>query len=373
MGYKERMISFKGMALEQFGKFLKMFSFTTLALATGLLAGKFVSGYTRADAVDSARPKATPGSATAVTAATRLSEHVEPAVIDPRAGDPTISARDFERMTKEIQRATWNFPGNAAIFIKNLESGQEWTHNANQMMTSASLIKVPVMIGVFEKIKKGELRLDQTVVLTKAARKSGSGHLKWRRNGERFTIRELLVEMMALSDNIAQEMLIQLVGLNFLQERFPAFGLTLTNITRQGLSLSPRTRVENYTTAREMGRLLENIYRKEKFGSESSEQMIELMKGAKYNDRLTKYLPRGWTVAHKTGLLRRACHDVGIVYSPAGNYIICVLTSAGPSYRTSKQFISKVGAITFRYFESPSADVASSSGAPSRPAFKRAS
>ena len=174
-------------------------------------------------------------------------------------------------------------------------------------------------------------------------------------------MRELLQEMMAVSDNIAQEMLIRAVGIDYLQARFPKYGLTMTNITRQGLSLAPRTRVENYTTAREMGILLDQIYGRKKFGEEASAEMIELMKGAKYNDRLTKHLPDGWVAAHKTGLLRRACHDVGIVYSPSGDYIICILTSNGPSYRIAKRFISKVAAISYKYFELPAAPLATSS------------
>ena len=66
--------------------------------------------------------------------------------------------------------------------------------------------------------------------------------------------------------------------------------------------------------------------------------------------RLAKGLPRGWEIAHKTGLLRKACHDVGIVFSPKGDYMICVLTSHDVTYKTAKRFIANVGRITFDYY-----------------------
>ncbi|OGS25461.1 MAG: hypothetical protein A3J70_07425 [Elusimicrobia bacterium RIFCSPHIGHO2_02_FULL_61_10] len=336
-----------------------------------MIVGKGISAYTGASATVSAT--AEPADTSALPSSVMAAPESPAPDTAAATSRPTISSKDFDRMSQDMRRAVRTFQGGVSIYVKNLETGKEWAYNADEKMPSASLIKLPIMIGVVEKIGKGELSLDHPMVLTREARRSGSGHIKWRPNGEVFTIGQLLEEMMAYSDNIAQELLIRAVGMKYLRERFAAFGLTATNITREGLSLAPRTRIENYTTAREMGMLLEQIYRGQKFGGDSSARMIELMKHAKYNDRLPRQLPAGWTIAHKTGLLRRACHDCGIVYSPAGDYIICVLTRSGRSYRDAKRFISKVAAISYRYFETPTGAVASTSGLPSRAVFKPAS
>lgn len=269
----------------------------------------------------------------------------------PPSVPQTISDADFDRMVAEMQRAALRYPPPVSIYVKNLATGREWTFSPDRLMPSASLIKVPVMLGVYEKLAKGELRLDDSLVLTRQVRRLGSGHLKHYRTGSRFTVEELLETMITHSDNTAQEMLIRAVGLDYLQTRFPAYGLQFTNITRQGLSLSSWTRVENYTTAREMAGLLESLYAGESFGPALSAEMLERMKRVKYRDRLTRYLPSGWSVAHKTGLLRKSCHDVGIVYSPAGDYILCVMTTGVPRYRDAKQFISRIGAISYKYFK----------------------
>jgi len=322
---------------------------TTVALIFGMGVGKFFS-ISSAGPVDASagRPAR---SVQADTPASSVGESGSgPAVLHR----PTISTREFDRMTAEMRRQITRFRGKVCVYVKNLETDQEWAYNANVKVPSASLIKIPVMIGVYEKIGRGELSLDQRVTLNRSARKAGSGQLKWRNNGEQFTIRELLEEMITVSDNIAQEMLIQTVGMEYLQRQFSASGLIHTNLTRQGLTLRPYTSVENFTTAREMGMILEDLYRCRKMDPRLCQEMLGIMQRVKYKDRLPRYMPKDYGLSHKTGLLRRACHDVGIVYSPAGDYIICVLTANGPSYRDSKRFIAKVGSISYRYFQTPS-------------------
>jgi len=76
---------------------------------------------------------------------------------------------------------------------------------------------------------------------------------------------------------------------------------------------------------------------------------------------LRKGLPLGWEIGHKTGLLRKNCHDVGIVFSPRGDYVIAVLTGEAPNYTEAKNFISRVAKLTYKYYKID-ADFAALSG-----------
>jgi beta-lactamase class A len=139
-----------------------------------------------------------------------------------------------------------------------------------------------------------------------------------------------------------------------MQNQFPRMGLVYTELYPEGLNLtSGRVRYENYTTAREMNYLFEKIYKGEMVTRFASELMLEILKGRRTRrTRLAKKLPAGWTMAHKTGLLRKACHDSGIVFSPQGDYAITVLTGRNRSYSEAKIFITEIGAITYKFYQS---------------------
>ncbi len=277
--------------------------------------------------------------------------------------DP-IKDTEWNEMVGGLQKMSASYNGHVGIYIKDLGTGKTWEYNPDRLFPSASLIKVPIMAAVFEKIRLGGVTLDTGIKLTRRDRVGGSGSLKWVRDGTTLSVLEIIYKMITESDNTATRMLIDYFGMDYLQEHFKQLGLVATNITPEGMSLaSGRVRKENFTTAREMAGLLERIYRGELIDKNSSEEMMEVLKHNKSRSRLRKGLPLGWEIGHKTGLLRKACHDVGIVFSPRGDYVIAVLTSEAPNYTAAKNFITKVAKLTYKYYKID-ADYAESSRVP---------
>ncbi|MBI2070755.1 MAG: serine hydrolase [Elusimicrobia bacterium] len=271
-----------------------------------------------------------------------------------------ISDPRWTQLTAELESTVARYPGRVGVYLKDLNSDRIWSHQPDQLMPSASLIKVPIMAAVLKKVEEGEISLEENLTVTRKTRAGGSGRLKWARAGSKFTVAELLYYLITESDNTAMRLLIARLGLDYFQNAFSELGLLATNIENEGLKLSSRPVLkENYTTAREMAELLEKIYEGQLVTKESSGIMLELMKHLKHRERLARTLPSGWQIAHKTGLLRRACHDAGIVFSPSGDYVLVVLTWKGPDYRTAKRYISYLGQVTYRYYSGES-DLATS-------------
>ena len=271
---------------------------------------------------------------------------------DTKTVESPINDREWQEMQAALLEASGAYSGNVGIYMKDLHTGRVWEYRADRSFPSASLIKVPIMASVLEKVKEGSLTLDTEIKLTRRGRVGGSGSLKWVRDGTSLSVREIIYKMITESDNTATRMLINYVGMDYLAEKFSRLGLSVTNITQEGMSLSSyRVARENYTTAREMGGLMEKIYNGELVDREASEFMMEVLKHNKSRSRLRRGLPLGWEIGHKTGLLRMACHDVGIVFSPRGDYVLAVLTSEVPDYRSAKNFISKVARLTYRYYK----------------------
>ncbi len=272
---------------------------------------------------------------------------------------PTITSnpRDaqWETMTKELAKMAVTYPGRVSIYLKDLKSGKIWMHHPDDLFPAASLIKVPVMIAAFYKIRDGQLALNERIAITRRNRVGGSGSLKWRPDGTKLTVRELLVHMINESDNTATKMVLDRLGIGYVQQQFPRMGLLYTGIYEEGMSIKGgRVMHENYTTAREMTSLMDKIYTGQAVDKVSSEVMLDILKKPKaVASRLAKGMPAGWEIAHKTGLLRQACHDSAVFLTPHGDYAITVLTGQNRSYSMAKDFITKVGKVTFKHYVGP--------------------
>ena len=277
-----------------------------------------------------------------------------------------INDAEWESMVSGLKAASGAWRANAGIYMRDMETGRTWEHNPDKLFPSASLIKVPIMATVLREVRGGGLTMDEPMKLTRKGRVGGSGSLKWVREGTTLSVMEIIYKMITESDNTATRMLIDRLGMERMAEAFRGFGLEKTNITEEGMSLkSGRVARENYTTAREMASLLERIYAGELVDKEASDFMLDVLKHTKSRSRLRSGLPLGWEIGHKTGLLRRSCHDAGIVFSPRGDYVIVVLTSEVPDYSSAKKFIAKVANLTYRYYKLD-ADYAQSGGGAGR-------
>ncbi|UPT73973.1 MAG: class A beta-lactamase-related serine hydrolase [Elusimicrobiota bacterium] len=262
---------------------------------------------------------------------------------------------EWENMTSELAKMSARYPGRVSIYLKDLKSGRTWMHHPDDLFPAASLIKVPVMIAAFYKIRDGQLALDERMAITRRNRVGGSGSLKWRPDGTKLSVRELLIHMINESDNTATKMLLDRLGIGYVQQQFPRMGLLYTGIYEEGMSIKGgRVMHENYTTAREMSALMDKIYNGQAVDKVSSEVMLEILKKPKaVASRLAKGMPAGWEIAHKTGLLRQACHDSAIFLTPNGDYAITVLTGQNRSYSQAKDFITKVAKVTFKHYAGP--------------------
>jgi beta-lactamase class A len=267
--------------------------------------------------------------------------------------DPRDAA--WDKMTAQLDALSSRYPGRVSIFIKDLKSGRTWMHNPDDLFPAASLIKVPILIATFYRIRDGGVSLDDRMTITRLNRRGGSGSLKWRPDGTKLTLRDALVHMINESDNTATQMVLEHVGIGYVQQQFPRMGLLYTGIYEEGMSIKGgRVAHENYTTAREMEMLEEKIYRGEAVDKTSSDLMMDILKKPKaVASRLQKGMPAGWEIAHKTGLLRQACHDSAIFFTPSGDYAITVLTGQNASYSQAKDFITKLAHVTFENYAGP--------------------
>lgn len=259
----------------------------------------------------------------------------------------------WSELKSNIEDQIKGFKGEAGIVVKDLQTGWEFSHNKRKLFPSASLAKIPIMAASFLAADQGRIKLDRNIALKGSDKLTGSGLLKEVPAGTTFSLERLIGFMVYDSDNTATHMVVNAVGMDYLNKTFKDFGLKSTNLSRKIADYKSRdSGIENFTTAEDMTLLLEKMYGRNLSNKAVSDKCIATLKLTRSNDRIPKYLPVEATVAHKTGLEKGVCHAVGIVFTKKGDYIICVLTNhANPCSAPSKEFIAKVSLSVYKYFE----------------------
>jgi beta-lactamase class A len=255
-------------------------------------------------------------------------------------------------LKKILGKQVADFKGEAGVIIEDLSQGWEISLNKDKLFPAASLVKIPIMAACFYAQAEGKISLKDKLVLKTSAKAPGSGVLKNMPAGSSITVDRLIELMIAQSDNTASNMLIDLLTPDYLNTFFKREGLKNTNLARKMMDFKHRKiGVENYTTAEDISRLLERIYRREFLNSAISDKCLAMLLRQKLRDRIPRKLPQDVPVAHKTGLERNVCHDAGIVFTPGGHFLVCVFTKSKNGSRQVKEFIANISLYIYNNYQ----------------------
>lgn len=228
---------------------------------------------------------------------------------------------------QEVEELIKRAPGEAGLFVKDMATGEVMEHRADERFPAASVIKIPVLVEVLRQAEEGSLELDKSVDIRTEDIVGGTGILKELKSIFALSILDLLTLMIVISDNTAANICIDYVGMDAVNHRMVQYGLCQTLLQRKMMDLAARERgLDNWTTPRESGHLLELILNTEILSSKMSGLAIDVMAKQQVNDRIPLYLPEGMRVAHKTGELPGIRHDVGVVFYPDRPVVVAVLT-----------------------------------------------
>src|SRR5437660_7178722 len=173
------------------------------------------------------------------------------------------------------------FKGKVYLFAKNLDSGKTYSYNGDERVKTASTIKVAVMIEAFARVAEGRAKWTDELVLTKAARYSGSGVLQELGDGLRLTLRDCVNLMMVVSDNTATNMVLDYLTTDAVNARMNSLGFKETRIMRrvgsggeskEGKEPDNKRFGLGATTPHEMVQILEKLDRGEIVGKAASKE-----------------------------------------------------------------------------------------------------
>lgn len=225
--------------------------------------------------------------------------------------------------------------GDVAIAVKHLKTGESFAHRGDEPIPTASLIKLPVMVEVYQQAHDGKLKLTDPVTLRNEDKVPGSGILTTHfSEGATFPLVDAVRLMIAFSDNTATNLVVDKIGLPATAARMETLGFPNTKLHSKSFkretSVFPERSVKfglGSTTANEMVGLLELLHAEKLVSPDASKAMLEHLKKCDDKDKFPRFLPTGTVIAHKTGSVNEARTDAGIIFSPSGPIVLCVLTT----------------------------------------------
>ncbi|UPZ36236.1 class A beta-lactamase-related serine hydrolase [Sphingobacterium sp. PCS056] len=272
----------------------------------------------------------------------------------------TLFAQKIDiKLERKLRVLTQNFQGDIGIYVKNLKTQKSVLIQADSIFPTASIVKVPILVGVFDKIEKGELNLDQKFTYRSSQQYGGSGLMQFFKDSTETDLSTLVGLMISYSDNVTSIWNQQLAGGGLvINELMDKLGLVNTKVNSRTAGRDDIWKKYGWgqTTPREMATLLEMIYQGKVVSLKSSDQMYRYLGNIFYNERSLSQIPPYVKTVSKTGSVDEARGEVVLVNAPSGDYVFCVLTNnikdqSWTKHNEAEELTRKISHLLWNYFE----------------------
>jgi beta-lactamase class A len=265
-------------------------------------------------------------------------------------------------LREELERVAIKSKARAiAVAIHDLETGLRFSVNGDRWFHAASTIKVAVLLAVFRAADEGRLRLGDSLHVRNRFFSAADGsvfHTTPDRDatselyqciGRAARISSLAHAMISGSSNLATNLLLDFVGAEYARKVLRDAQVHSVELRRGVEDHSAHERgINNEATANGLVTLLTAI-RGDFLSSESKQEVIRILLEQRFNSMIPARLPPHAAVAHKTGEISTACHDIGIVYLPEREpYIAVILTEFDPDKNGRRETVAAISELIYR-------------------------
>ncbi len=273
-----------------------------------------------------------------------------------RALEP-VAVRQI-RLQRALDSAVEGFGGTVGVYVRHLGTGETAAVHADTLFPTASMVKVPIMVGVFEAIEAGRLRYDQPLLYRTSMLYEGEDIVGLFRDSVSIPLSEVQMLSITTSDNTASLWLQGLVGGEAINAAMARLGLANTRVN----SRTPGREADRgrfgwgQTTPREMATLLTRIREGRAVTPGADEEMYRILTRIYWNDEALSSLPPWVQVASKQGAVNRSRSEVLLVNAPHGDYVVCIITKnqADESWTPENEgyrLLRRVSSLAWQHFE----------------------
>ncbi len=258
-------------------------------------------------------------------------------------------------MQAEIERELATLGGQSSCIVVQLDKvgpKELVSINPEKRFPAASIAKVPILVEVARQVEFGMLAWDTQYTVPHVAHAASSGVLADLAADLRPSLHDLAYLMIAISDNTAANVLLDLVGMEAVNVTMYQLGLHSTRIERHFMDVAARKAGrENWTTAGDMALLLSFFCADLLPGRDA---MLRMLLRQNDNGTISAYWNEETPYAHKTGELAGIVHDAGILYPPypqpslQSPLIIVIMTAEQNDVPRTRYTMARIGRLIGR-------------------------
>ena len=242
---------------------------------------------------------------------------------------PAQAQKVNKKLQQQLEILTTGFKGDVGIYVKDLHTGKFVSINADSIFPTASMVKVPILIGIMDKLNKGELKYHQELTYKDSLFYAGSDLLASLKNNEKVELSKVIMLMLTTSDNTASLWLQSLAGSGTrINKILDSIGYTTTRVNSRtpGREANRDQFGWGQTSPKEMASIFEALANRSVMDASSSEIMLRLLGRNYWDEEALSQIPPDVFVASKNGAVNASRSEVMYVSGKNARYVFCICT-----------------------------------------------
>ena len=262
-------------------------------------------------------------------------------------------------LATKIETRVAKLDGEVGLYVHHLQKNQSILINADELFPAASMIKIPILASILDKVERDKLGYQDKLTYTKDRFYPGEDLLGSFANNENLTLEKLVFLMITTSDNTAAAWCQELAGTGttintWLKEK--GFSRTRLNSRTPGRADARDRYGWGQTTPREMARLLIRIRNRKLISAAADEEMARVMGRIYWDGEALSSIPPSIATISKQGAINASRSEVVLVHAPHGDYVFCIITKnqKDQSWKHDNQgfaLLRDISKILWDYFE----------------------
>ena len=235
--------------------------------------------------------------------------------------------------------------GRYSFYFEDLRSGYSYGYNENISMTAAGCMKLPIAISLIKAKEDKKVNFMDKIKVLNNEKVYGTGIIH-EFDDRDYTLFELMVIMLIQSDNTATNKIIDIVGMDKINEDIGEMGLKNTILNRKTTDeRTGKSDIENLTSARDLSKLWKHLYEGTYLNRENSTMLIDILTRQQIKNKLALYIPDDlkYEISSKTGDKKGVENDTELLQLPKGDFTFTVLSTSIPNSVYGTVTLAKCG------------------------------